>query len=427
MAKIIQTVQTPGVYLNETSAFPGDVPPISTAVPAFVGYTEKAVQGGNDVTNMPVRIGSLTEYQSVFGGAPPSIQVKKGAPLPIVPGQFFLYHSLQLYFANGGTACYIVSIGDYSHDPVMGDFFSKPAAGATRSNKPVGIDALVREAEPTLLLAPDAVLLDADDCFQVQRYMLTHCAALQNRFAILDIHNGFQGRTLDENDVIKVFRDNMTDPGTFRWGAAYYPWLLSSFLLKEPSSLLPPSAAIAGIYCATDQNRGVFHAPANVSIVQATGLAVPINDHQQEDLNTPFDGKAVNAIRNFAGQGILVWGARTLDGNSQDWRYISVRRTVIYIEQSIKNLLELYVFSANTQATWTAVKAMAENFLTGLWRDGGLAGATAQDAFFVQVGLGSTMTNEDILNGFMNMTIGVAISRPAEFIVLTFQQQMQAS
>jgi len=123
----------------------------------------------------------------------------------------------------------------------------------------------------------------------------------------------------------------------------------------------------------------------------------------------------------------LVWGARTLDGNSQDWRYIPVRRTVIYIEQSIKNLLEPYVFSANTQATWTAVKAMAENFLTGLWRDGGLAGATAQDAFFVQVGLGSTMTNEDILNGFMNMTIGVAITRPAEFIILTFQQQMQAS
>lgn len=95
-------------------------------------------------------------------------------------------------------------------------------------------------------------------------------------------------------------------------GRGILPWLLSSFLLKEPTSLLPPSGAIAGIYCATDQNRGVFHAPTNVSIVQVTGLAVPINDHQQEDLNTPFDGKAVNAIRNFAGQGILVWAPVSL-------------------------------------------------------------------------------------------------------------------
>lgn len=429
MAKIIKT---PGVYINETSSFPGDIPPISTAVPAFVGYTETAVQNGTDVTNIPVRITSLAEYEACFGGAPGALRgLKKGATLKSKStawdGRFFLYHSLQLYFANGGSACYIVSIGNYSAIPAADDFFSKPVAGATRSDKPTGIDVLTGEAEPTLLVAPDAMLLDAPDCFQVQRYMLAHCANLQSRFAILDIPNGFQARTGDENDVITVFRENMTESDHFRWGAAYYPWLHTDLLAGESSDLLPPSGAIAGIYCAVDQSQGVFKAPANVSVAQVSSVAVPLSDQDQEDLNAPLDGKAVNAIRNFTGRGILVWGARTLDGNSQDWRYIPMQRTAIYVEETIKNLMEPYALSANTPATWTAVKAMVENFLTGMWKDGGLQGAKPQEAFNVQVGLGSTMTQQDIVDGNMILQVYLAMVRPAEFLVLTFQQQMQGT
>ena len=116
-----------------------------------------------------------------------------------------------------------------------------------------------------------------------------------------------------------------------------------------------------------------------------------------------------------------------MDGNSQDWRYISVRRTMIMIEQSIKNAAEAYVFEPNTASTWTNMKALITNFLTNVWQAGGLAGATAEDAFSVSVGLGSTMTSVDILDGIMRITVKVAVTRPAEFIVITFQQQMQQS
>jgi len=192
-------------------------------------------------------------------------------------------------------------------------------------------------------------------------------------------------------------------------------------------NLLPPSAAMAGIYCQVDNNVGVFQSPANVGVGSVIKPTINISNEEQEDLNIPIGGKAVNAIRSFPGRGVLVWGARTLDGNSQDWRYISVRRTVIFIEQSIKNAIEPYVFEPNVASTWGNVKALISNFLTNIWQSGGLAGATAEDAFSVDVGLGSTMTPTDILDGYMRVSVKVAVTRPAEFIVITFQQQMQQS
>ncbi|HEX5793372.1 MAG TPA: phage tail sheath C-terminal domain-containing protein, partial [Rheinheimera sp.] len=138
-------------------------------------------------------------------------------------------------------------------------------------------------------------------------------------------------------------------------------------------------------------------------------------------------GKSVNAIRTFIGEGTLVWGARTLDGNSLDWRYISVRRTMIMLEESIRLGTKAYVFENNTASTWVTIKSMIRNFLTGIWKRGGLAGASPEDAFSVSVGLGETMTSEDILEGILRVTVMVALIRPAEFIEITFQQQMQKS
>ena len=127
------------------------------------------------------------------------------------------------------------------------------------------------------------------------------------------------------------------------------------------------------------------------------------------------------------GEGIKVWGARTLDGNSLDWRYINVRRTMIMLEESVKNASRAYVFEPNVASTWLNLKSMIQNFLTGIWKRGGLAGATPDDAFSVHVGLGDTMTPEDVLEGILRVTVLVAIVRPAEFIEITFQQQMQKS
>ncbi|MEM9605322.1 MAG: phage tail sheath C-terminal domain-containing protein, partial [Pseudomonadota bacterium] len=143
--------------------------------------------------------------------------------------------------------------------------------------------------------------------------------------------------------------------------------------------------------------------------------------------NVPLGGKAVNAIRSFSGRGVLVWGARTLDGNSQDWRYINVRRTLIMLEQSIRAATEPFVFAPNTSSTWVTVRTMIENFLHNQWKAGALSGATPNEAYRVEAGLGSTMTGNDILDGYMRVSVQVAVVRPAEFIVITFQQRMQVA
>jgi len=138
-------------------------------------------------------------------------------------------------------------------------------------------------------------------------------------------------------------------------------------------------------------------------------------------------GKSVNAIRAFTGKGTMVWGARTLAGNDNEWRYISVRRFFNMVEESVEKATSRFVFEPNDANTWVKVRAMIENFLLVQWRAGALAGAKPEQAFYVRVGLGQTMTAEDILKGYMHVEIGMAVVRPAEFIVLKFSHKMQES
>jgi len=199
-------------------------------------------------------------------------------------------------------------------------------------------------------------------------------------------------------------------------------------LVLDTANMLPPSGAMAGVYTVNDNLNGVWSAPVNTSIVGAASLPIRLTDTQQADLNIDaVSGKSINAIRFFNGQGILVWGARTLDGNSQDWRYIPVRRTMTFIEQSVKLAARAYVFEPNNANTWSAMKSMISSFLTTVWKEGGLQGASAADAFQVDVGLGSTMTADDLLDGYMRVTVQVAVVRPAEFLVITFEQQQAKS
>ncbi|HEY1164033.1 MAG TPA: phage tail sheath C-terminal domain-containing protein, partial [Chitinophaga sp.] len=200
-------------------------------------------------------------------------------------------------------------------------------------------------------------------------------------------------------------------------------------ILDEIRSMLnemPPSAAMAGIYTLVDSSRGVWKAPANVSLAAVNAPTVNISNEEQKTLNVDImAGKSINVIRPFPGVGTLVWGARTLDGNSLDWRYINVRRTLIMIEQSVKLASRSFVFEPNDNSTWISLRTMINNFLENMWKQGALAGSAPAQAFDVQVGLGATMTPQDILDGLMLVTVKVALTRPAEFIVITFQQQMQ--
>ncbi len=203
--------------------------------------------------------------------------------------------------------------------------------------------------------------------------------------------------------------------------SSIYNRVMSQIL--ESLNVLPPSSAMAGAYTMVDQSINVSKAPANISLGAVISPVVSINADDQEDMNVPLDGKAVNAIRSFTGKGTLVWGARTLDGNSQDWRYINVRRTMTFLEQSIKSAAEAFVFASNNSATWTSLRSTVSNFLNNQWLGGLLEGASPSEAFSVEIGLGSTMSANDVLDGILRMTVKVALVRPAEFLVLTFEQK----
>ena len=190
--------------------------------------------------------------------------------------------------------------------------------------------------------------------------------------------------------------------------------------------ILPPSAAIAGVYARVDRDRGVWKAPANVSLASVIAPTVKITNEEQENLNVdPNGGKSINAIRSFSGKGTLVWGARTLAGNDNEWRYINVRRLFNLIEESINKAIAFVVFEPNTVITWLKVRTLIDSYLEGLWRQGALAGDTPAQAFFVNIGLGKSMTAQDILEGKMIVEIGIAAVRPAEYIILKFSQKLQ--
>lgn len=191
------------------------------------------------------------------------------------------------------------------------------------------------------------------------------------------------------------------------------------------ANTLPPSGAMAGVITRTDNQEGVWKAPANTSIVGAVSLSIKISNDQQIDLNVDaVSGKSINAIRFFKGKGILIWGARTLDGNSNEWRYVPVRRILIFLEQSFKLATKAFVFEPNDSNTWLTVKSMISNFMNTIWRQGGIQGSKPEHAFFVRCGLNETMTNQDIVNGILIVEVGVAVLRPAEFIILSFEQEM---
>lgn len=188
---------------------------------------------------------------------------------------------------------------------------------------------------------------------------------------------------------------------------------------------LPPSSTVAGVYARIDKNNGVWKAPANVGLNYVIKPTVNVSHDEQASMNVHTTGKSVNAIRTFTGKGILVWGARTLAGNDNEWRYVPVRRFFNMVEESVKKASEQFVFEGNDANTWVRIRAMIENFLNLQWRAGALTGAKPEQGYYVRVGLGQTMTAEDILNGYLNIEIGMAVVRPAEFIVLKFSHKMQ--
>jgi phage tail sheath protein FI len=542
--------KTPGVHVVEIPTLPPSVAEVATAVPAFVGYTEK----GDGIA----RVSTFLEFTDAFGGPPTSrfqatlssnkVEIVRIEATP----EYLLYYSMDLYFRNGGGPCYVVSAGHYG-SPLSADDFEK------------GLELVALEDEPTLLLFPGAVGLANELYYGVCQLALKQCGELGDRFAILDVLNGdtkaeeFRDlsspylaygaayhpflRTIlpyETSDAdVTAIRDPTTKPNweyesrlddapatngirvtytgrgeqppevkilvgssddvtfvvdptertlTIREtkeadgnaiAAAWQAWIPDNdsggfevqangngtdvvqrhnFESMTPGSdeaegvplstlgrgtadynaiktalatqfvTLPPSPAIAGIFARVDRERGVWKAPANEPVQAVSEPVLRITDNEQNDLNVdPMAGKSINAIRAFTGKGVIVWGARTLAGNDNEWRYVSVRRLFNMIEESCKKASAFAVFEPNDSNTWLKVKAMIEGFLYGLWERGALFGSSPEAAYFVHVGLGETMTTQDILEGRMNVAIGVAAVRPAEFIILKFSHHLEAA
>ncbi|BBN82788.1 hypothetical protein PA25_27730 [Pseudoalteromonas sp. A25] len=466
--------KTPDVYVREKSILPPSVAEVATAIPAFIGHTTKLNDAGDvNFLNMPVRITSMVEFEANFGGPYQesfSVLVKDTTNSTFKMADstpnamFFLHQAVSHFFANGGGACYVVSIGS------AGTMAAKEAYTAA-------IDLLNKVDEVTLISSPEAIGLDETGHYEVQNKALKHAEKRMDRFALVDVQMQTTpaGTTAIAHDSARL-RDKVTQG--LKYGASYYPYLKTTMarsydetavmvtlvdsideatkdvtykdvalstlgsdtadnmdynaqiyntvkaVLAKNYLVLPPSPAIAGIIAKTDKDRGVWKAPANIALSQVLMPVLAIDSTEQESLNVDAtSGKSINAIRTFVGKGTLVWGARTLAGNDNEWRYVSVRRLFNMVEESIQKATQFAVFEPNTPFTWLKLKTMIESYLENLWRQGAFFGESPAQAFFVNVGLGQTMTEDDINNGIMNIEIGLAAVRPAEFIVLTFSHK----
>lgn len=456
------TYETPGVYVEEVATLPASVAEVASAIPAFVGYTEKSV-------TEPKRIRSMVEFEELFGGPLPTITVNldgsdRFSGIHTADLEFHLFYSLQFYFSNGGGPCYISSAGTFGS-----------ANLSSNAQIVTALESLAKEDEPTLLVLTDGTSLDTADYYAAISLALQQCSELKDRFTLIDVVSAISTGATDAEDL----RDATVGLGNnhLKYGAAYYPYLETTLtypdsavnfiggttlfngmnlaegrLLAQENTVngeaaakvmsailngvdaeralhpivLPPSAAMAGVYATVDRERGVWKAPANVSVNAVVQPTIAVNDDTQAGLNVDTTGgKSINVIREFPNKGSIVWGARTLAGNDNEWRYVPVRRLFLVVEESIQKSTGHFVFEPNDAGTWTKLKAMIENYLTRLWREGGLAGANPEQAFFVNVGLGSTMTSADILEGKLIVEVGMAAVRPAEFVILRFSHILQ--
>lgn len=458
--------KTPGVYIEEIPKLPPSIASVETAIPAFIGYTEKAqLREPGDLLNTPKRITSMLEYEQFFGGPQPettiTVTIDTTQPNRIdvrgkvgSPSKYLMYYSLQLFFINGGGPCYIVSVGDYSGGGVIDQATLKG-----------GLDEVEKVNEVTLILYPDGLnMSSAGNYYALYKETLDQCALLKDRFAVMDVWMDADAAV----DNIQVLRDaDFGTIDTMKYGAVYYPriytrldyqynnddnavtivgvgdgslngtlaelkgknnayYFMAKGAIRDIDMLLPASSAVVGKYAEVDNTRGVWKAPANVGIDYAVRPEKLVTHKEQESLNVDTNaGKSINVIRSFTGRGpAIIWGARTLAGNDNEWRYVSVRRFFNMVEESTKNATERFVFEPNDRNTWIRVKSMIENYLSQQWKAGALMGTTTREAFYVKVGLGETMTELDVWEGRMIVEIGMAVVRPAEFIILRFMHKM---
>jgi uncharacterized protein len=346
----------PGVFVQNIRVQSQPIEGVNTSNAAFLGETQTG-------PSTPTLVTSFTEYNRIFGG-----YFGEGKYLP---------YAVAGFFGNGGKRCFLCSVndGDYS-----------------------GALAKLEAVDAPIIYVPNAQAVAG-----LSDELISHCELLRNRFVIFDSLKG-----QDPSSVTK--------PRDSSFAAMYYPWIYVKEAVTGQLCLVPMGGYVAGIYARTDIEVGVHRAPANQLVNGAAGLEVRMKSYQQDSLIP----QGINSIRNFAGRGLLVWGARTLSSDPTK-KYVNVCRLLIYLEQSIKRGTAWTVFEPNNESTWIKVKTAIENFLTQTWTAGMLLGTKQQEAFFVQCDR-STITQNDIDNGRLIALIGVATEKPAEFMIFRIAQ-----
>lgn len=358
---------SPGVYREDVFLRPVSVLP--TGVPGFVGLGTVAGPG----ITLPVVLHRQEEFAAAL----------------VSPASGFLADAVAGFFANGGSRCYVAAA-----DPAAAD---RPAALRA------ALATLAPLLDVDLVAVPDAILLaDAAEQYALQRDILAHCQQQGDRLAILDSRRGSSvDGVLEQRRAIGI---GVAEPVS---GALYYPWLRT-----DGDRWVPPCGHVAGIFARSDARVGVFKAPANEEIFDALDLEAIIDNGQQDRLNP----EGINCLRAFPGRGIRVWGARTLS-RDPSWRYVSARRFFLTIGRWIDRNMTWAAFEANEPRLWLRIRRELDTYLTGLWRAGALQGATPAEGFYVKCDI-ETNPPENRLAGQVVTEIGLAITAPAEFVVV---------
>ena len=377
----------PGTSVDEGPVRSRPIESVATSTTAFVGETQ-AGPAGRGLEPLT----SVIDFERQYGG---------GADILYADGTRmlnFVWHAARAFFANGGRKLYVART--WREDDLPPGITDFTAALAQLEQVP----------EPAVVAAPGATfqydLEPQRDPGARIRALLDHAARLKNRFAVIDCG--------DRQAAAAVTAMRASFDSAF--GALYYPWVR----VVDPSTgqdlYLPPSGFVCGIYARVDLARGVWKAPANEPLVLATGLEREISHAEQAPLNTAH----VNCLRHIPGRGVLILGARTLSSDPE-WKYVPVRRLLLFLQSSIDRGLQWVVFEPNDERLWAQVRRVVGDFLLSQWRTGALLGSRAEEAFFVRCDR-TTMTPNDLESGRLICLVGVAPVRPAEFVVFRIGQ-----
>lgn len=370
----------PGVYVEEVAGGARPISGVSTSTAAFFGIAD----GHQAPEREPVFVTSFSEFRRLFCDGLEKTAEREATPSPFAT-------AVSGFFLNGGSRLYIVNLGSDA-DTVTSDDLDLIA----------GIDGI------SLIAAPgfsDAQSVEA---------IMSDCEAKRGRFAVLDTSDEWQSIS----DLTKVLADGGLRPRNSDRGiaATYLPWLNVRDALSGESVIVAPSGHICGLYARIDVERGVFKAPANSQLRGVIGLTHRLSDADQAILNP----SGINLIRVFR-EGIKVWGARTLADPASDWRYVPVRRLVLFLAESIERGTQWVVFEPNDERLWKALRRDIGAFLHTMWREGALAGSRVEHAYYVKCDR-ETTTDDDINDGRVIVEIGIAPVKPAEFVIIRIGQ-----